>query len=104
MSKRLLTTQSRLLQVEYLHTKCWTESTYYLVAREFPHWTNPELDEDSRDFLKNLEKFRNMPYYRKEGLYISGPSGKQGPAGQRWVISRIKQIKHFQHIKHFNQI
>ena len=64
------------IQAEYLHSKCWTESTYYLLAKEFPHWSDSVVDSETRDFLKNMEKFRNMPYYKKEGIYISGPAGK----------------------------
>jgi len=69
-------------------------STYYVVAQEFPHWTNPELDQDSKDFLKNLEKFRNMPYYQKQGLYVSGPSGFVGPH----VGGELVRVSYYQYV------
>jgi len=65
-------------QVAYLHSRCWTESTYYILARDIPRTSSAKSPEE-RHLLRNLEKFKNMPYYEKNGMYISGTKGYVGP-------------------------
>lgn len=65
-------------QVAYLHSRCWTESTYYILAKDIPHSQTAKTAEE-RILLRNLEKFKNMPYYQQNGLYISGTKGYVGP-------------------------